>query len=244
MRIRSLLALAAFAAGLPAFAQTADQVKEALRKKFPEASVDEVRKIPYGNLYEVLAGGEILYTDDKTSFLLIGSLVDTKTKENVTELRMRRINAIDFNSLPLDAAIKIVRGSGKRKIAIFEDPNCSYCKRFERDLQNVNDITVYVLLYPILSPDSVEKSKAVWCAPDRGRAWMDLMTKDVMPPTSTKCEAPLEKILALGRDKRVQGTPTIIFEDGDRVPGAISMEQFEKKLASVKATPKAAAAAR
>lgn len=243
MKIRSLLALAAFVAGLPALAQTtADQVKEALRKKFPEASVEEVRKTPYGNLYEVLAGGEILYTDEKTSFLLIGSLVDTKTKENVTELRMRKINAIDFGSLPLESAIKIVRGNGKRKIAVFEDPNCTYCKRFERDLQKVSDITVYVLLYPILSPDSVEKSKAVWCAPDRAKAWMDLMTKDIVPPTPAKCDAPLDKILALGRDKRVQGTPTIIFEDGDRVPGAIPMDQFEKKLASV--TAKASASAK
>ncbi|HYC38169.1 MAG TPA: DsbC family protein [Usitatibacter sp.] len=242
MKSIARLAVAAFAAlvALPTAAQDTERVKAELRKKVPEAPVDSVRKIPYGGLYEVLVGSEIFYTDQNASFLVLGSIVDLKTKENVTELRMRQVNKIDFAALPLDNAVKIVRGNGSRKVAMFADPNCGYCKRFERDLLGVNDITVYVFLYPILSPNSVEKSKAVWCSPDRGKAWIDLMVKDTPPaPADAKCETPVDKVLAFGQSKRVQGTPTIIFEDGERVPGVIPIAEFEKKLVAAKAaTPK------
>lgn len=227
--------LAASTLSLAARAQDPEAIKAALKKKFPEAPVDTVRKIPYGNLYEVLGSGELFYTDDKTSFLLLGSLIDTRTKENVSEVRMRQVNAVKFDTLPLDSAIKIVRGSGARKIAMFEDPNCGYCKRFERDLAGLNDLTVYVFLYPILAPDSVDKSKAVWCAPDRAKAWLDLMLKDALPAAEGKCETPIDKLLAWGRERRITGTPTIFFEDGERLPGAMGMPQFEKRLADAKA---------
>lgn len=230
-------ALLACCLALPSLAQDAEQVKSALRKKFPDAPIDAVRKIPYSNLFEVVGGGEIYYTDDKTSFLLIGNIIDTKSRENITEMRMRQVNAVKFDTLPFESAIKIVRGSGARKVAIFEDPNCGYCKRFERDLQGINDITVYVFLYPILSPDSMDKSKAIWCAADRGQAWIDYMVKSSpLPSTPAKCDtAAIDKNLAFGREKRVQGTPTIFFEDGDRVPGAMPIAQFEKKLTGNKA---------
>ncbi len=237
MRLTKLFAAAALAALVATVAQAQDteQIKAALNKKFPEASVDTVRKVPYGSLYEVTSNGEIFYTDEKTSYLFLGSIVDTRTKENVTEARTRQLNAVKFEALPLESAIKIKRGNGLRKVAIFEDPNCGYCKRFERDLLGISDITVYVFLYPILSPDSIEKSKAVWCSPDRGQAWLDMMTKNTTPTADTKCDtAAVDKSLAFGRGKRVTGTPTIIFEDGDRVPGAMSIAQFEKKLASLK----------
>jgi len=221
------LALAASAFGQDV---VADQIKAAIKKKFPEAPVESVRKVPYGNLYEVVGGGEIYYTDEKASYLFLGHIVDTATKENVTEVRLRQVNAIKFADLPLDQAVKIVRGNGQRKVAIFEDPNCGYCKRFERDLQGVSDITVYVFLYPILAADSKAKSAAVWCSADKGQAWLDIMLKGTVPANDGKCDTPLDKILALGREKRIQGTPTIIFEDGDRVPGAITMDKFEEKL--------------
>jgi thiol:disulfide interchange protein DsbC len=239
--IAAALALAA-ALAFPACAQQEDKVKAALKKNVPEAPVDSVRKVPYGGLYEVIVGGDIYYTDETGSFILIGSLVDLKTKQNITEARLRTVNAIKWTELPLDHAIKITRGNGSRKVAIFEDPNCGYCKRFERDLLGVTDITVYVLLYPILSPDSVEKSKAVWCAGDRGKMWLDHMTRDAAITGDTKCDTPIDKILALGREKKVQGTPTIVFENGDRVPGAITREDFEKKLAEAKNPPKTASA--
>jgi thiol:disulfide interchange protein DsbC len=225
------LALLALSAG----AQDAEAVKAALKKKFPEVPIESVRKITYGDLFEVVGSGELYYTDDKTSFLFVGSLIDTRTKENVTELRMRQVNAIKFETLPLESAIKIVRGNGSRKVAIFEDPNCGYCKRFERDLTGVNDLTMYVFLYPILSPDSVEKSRTVWCSADRSQAWLDLMLKDALPPPAGKCDTPIDRLLAFGRERRIMGTPTVIFEDGERLPGAMTVAQFEKRLGEAKA---------
>ena len=235
MRFPALLSAAFLAAtlALPAAAQDADRIKSDLKKKFPEAQIEAVRKSGYGGLFEVTGGGEVFYTDDKTSFLLLGNLIDTKTRENVTEARLRKLSAVKFDSLPLESAIKIVRGNGSRRIAIFEDPNCGYCKRFERDIAKISDLTVYVFLYPILSPDSAEKATSLWCAPDRAKAWLDLMLKDAMPATAT-CDTPMEKILAFGRDKRITGTPTIFFEDGERVPGAMPVAKFEQRLADAK----------
>jgi thiol:disulfide interchange protein DsbC len=222
---------------LPAAANAdAERVKAELRKKFPDAPVDAVRRAGYAGLYEVTGGGEIFYTDEKTTFLLVGSLIDTKTRENVTEARQRVLSAIDFSQLPLESAVKIVRGDGSRKIAVFEDPKCGYCKRFERDLAKVDNLTMYVFLYPILSEESRQQSAGVWCAPDRAKAWLDLMLKDTVPPAaSAKCETPLDKIVAFGREKRITGTPTVIFEDGQRVPGAMSTAAIEKRLAEAKA---------
>jgi len=221
---------------LPAWAQTPDleKIKAELRKKVPEAPVDSVRRIPYGGLYEVVVGSEMFYTDKDASFLVLGSIIDLKTKENVTELRTRQLNRVDFAALPVENAIKIVRGNGSRKVAMFADPNCGYCKRFERDLLGVNDITVFVFPYPILSPDSMEKSKAVWCAADRGKAWIDLMVRDQAPKSEGKCENPIDKVLAYGQSKKIQGTPTLFFEDGERVPGVMPIPDFEKRLVAAK----------
>ena len=235
MNMMKLLAALAVAACLPLHAQvTPEALKADLKKKIPEAPVESVRKTPYNGLWEVVAGGEIFYTDEKASFLSLGPIVDLNTHENVTEARLRQVNAINFSALPFDSAIKIVRGNGARKIALFEDPNCGYCKRFERDLQGVSDITVYVFLYPILAPDSVDKSKAIWCSPDRGKAWIDAMVHDKLPAIEGRCQAPLDKNLAFGRDKRIHGTPTLVFENGERLPGAISIADLEKRFAEVK----------
>src|ERR1700694_14346 len=200
MRISAFLAALGVAAllGFPVHAQDVDKIKAELRKKMPEAPIEVVRRISYGNLFEVVVGGDIFYTDDKASFIIAGPIIDLKTKENVTEARLRQVNAIRFEALPLDSAIKIVRGNGARKIAIFEDPNCGYCKRFERDLQGVSDITVYVFLYPILSPDSLEKSKAIWCSPDRGKAWLDAMLRESAAGGEGKCATPRDQNLSLG----------------------------------------------
>jgi len=237
--IASLAAtLVALCLALPAAAQDVERVKAELRKKYPDAPLDTVRKSGYGGLLEVTGGGEIFYTDEKVSFVLIGSLVDTKTKENVTEARLRKLSAISFDSLPLESAIKIVRGNGSRRIAIFEDPKCGYCKRFEAELAKVPDLTMYVFLYPILSPESTAQSKAVWCSPDRAKAWLDLMLKDAVPANGGNCETPIDKVVAFGREKRITGTPTVFFEDGERVPGAMPIATFEKRLAEAKAAKK------
>jgi thiol:disulfide interchange protein DsbC len=223
--------LAAFSAQAQ---QDLDRIKADLQKKIPEAPVDSLRKIPYGGLYEAIIGGEIFYTNDKTEFVVLGSIVDLKTNENITEARTRQLSVVKWDTLPLDQAIKITRGNGSRKIAIFEDPNCGYCKRFERDLQGLTDITIYVMLYPILSPDSMEKSKAIWCSANPGKVWLDHMVRDAAITGDTKCTTPIDKNLALGQAKRVRGTPTIIFENGDRIPGAIPVADVEKKFAQVK----------
>jgi thiol:disulfide interchange protein DsbC len=223
---------------LPAAAQDTERIKAELKKKVPEAQVDAIRKTPYGGLYEVTVGGELFYTDQNATFLVLGSIMDLKTKENVTEARSRQLNRVDFASLPFDNAIKIVRGSGSRKVAMFADPNCGYCKRFERDLLGVTDITVYVFPYPILAPDSMDKSKAVWCSADRGKAWIDLMVRDQAPKSEGKCDTPIDKVLAYGQSKRIQGTPTLFFEDGERVPGVMPIPDFEKRLVASK-TPAA-----
>lgn len=240
MRIPAFLAALAlgFLLASPAGAQDVDKIKADLKKKFPDAAIENVRKTPYGGLFEVSGAGEVFYTDEKVSFLVLGSIVDTKTRENVTEARARKLSAVKFESLPLESAVKIVRGNGLRKVAIFADPNCGYCKRFERDLIGVNDITVYVFLYPILSPDSVNKSKAVWCSADKGKAWLDIMLKDVMPTNEITCENPVDKLLAYGKDKRITGTPTLIFEDGERIPGAMPLAAFEKRIAEARIAQK------
>jgi len=233
--LRNCLAVLALALALPALAQE-DKVRAALKKTLPEAPIDSVRKTPYGGLYEITIGSDVYYTDEKASFVLMGSLVDLVTKTNVTELRQRELNKIDFASLPLDRAFKIVRGNGSRKVAIFEDPNCGYCKRFERDLLGVSDITVYVFMYPILSPDSIEKSKKIMCSADPGKAWIDWMVRDVPLQGEAKCDtAMVEKNVQFGHDKKITGTPTMFFADGERVPGAIAIADFEKKLAQASA---------
>ncbi|MFZ3324144.1 MAG: DsbC family protein [Usitatibacter sp.] len=214
--------------------QDTERLKAELQQKIPEAKVESVRKIPYGGLYEAVIGGDIFYTSPTGDFLVAGSIIDLKTSENITEKRMMQLSAIKWDALPLDQAIKITRGNGSRKIAIFEDPNCGYCKRFERDLQGVTDITVYVMLYPILSPDSLEKSKAIWCSADPGKVWIDHMVRDAAVSGDTKCATPIDKNLALGQARRVRGTPTLIFENGDRIPGAIPVAELEKKFAQVK----------
>ena len=234
----ALLATLLATAMLPALAgPIEDQIKAEFKKSAPEAPIDSVRKMPNANLYEVVVGGDIVYTDDKASFIVMGPMIDLKTKENLTDARLRQVNAINFEQLDFKNAIKIVRGNGSRKLAIFEDPNCGYCKRFERDLLAVNDITVYVFLYPILSQNSVEQSKQIWCSKDPGKMWLDHMTKDLAPAGDGSCTTPLDQNLAFGHSKRINGTPTLVFENGERVPGVMPIPEVEKKLALGKNPP-------
>jgi thiol:disulfide interchange protein DsbC len=233
MRLRpAVLATLLAAATLPALGgPVEDQIKAEFKKSVPEAPVDSVRKMPNSSLYEVVVGGDIIYTDEKASFIVMGPMIDLKTKENLTDARLRQVNAISFEQLDTKNAIKIVRGNGSRKLAIFEDPNCGYCKRFERDLLAVNDVTVYVFLYPILSQNSVDQSKQIWCSKDPGKMWLDHMTKDLAPAGEGSCATPLDQNLAFGRSKHINGTPTLVFENGERVPGVMPIAEVEKKLA-------------
>jgi thiol:disulfide interchange protein DsbC len=222
---------------LLALAQTPAQ-EAAIRKNLVERlpglpKIDEIRRTPMNGLFEVRMGNEIVYTDADGSHLIQGQLVDTRSRRDLTQERQDKLNAIAFDSLPLKDAITIVRGNGKRKLALFEDPNCGYCKRFERDLQKVSDITIYLFLMPILGAESTEQSRNVWCSKDKAKAWSDLMTADKpVPPSSPGCDtSALTRNVEYGRKMRITGTPTLIFANGNRVPGAISSAQVEKLLA-------------
>ena len=215
-----------------AFAQEA-VIRKNLAERLPALSkIDEVSKTPMNGLYEIRVDSDIFYTDPEGNFLIQGNLIDTKGKRNLTEERVTKLSAIDFDDLPLKDAFTQVRGNGKRKLAVFEDPNCGYCKRFERDLQKVNDVTIHTFLIPILSADSVEKSKNIWCAKDKNKAWLDWMVRD-QPAAKASCDtAALERNLAFSKKYKITGTPTVFFANGTRVPGAISAPEIEKQLAS------------
>jgi thiol:disulfide interchange protein DsbC len=209
----------------------AEIVKKAIETRFDGVKVEGVAKTAYGGLYEVrIAGGEIIYTDEKVNFLVTGSIIDTKTRENVTEERKRKLSAIKFDSLPLNLAMKQVRGNGKRVVATFEDPNCGYCKKLHQDIAGMTDVTIYTFLYPILAPDSNDKAKAIWCSPDRVKTWNDWMQNGVMPPAAKDCDTPMEKVVELGQKLRVSGTPTMFFPSGERIPGAVPAARFEQLL--------------
>lgn len=251
--IRAVLAAALLALGLAAVAADKDlaptqanasrvvppAVDAALRKVLPERlpnfpKIDEISRTPMPGIYEVRIGNELLYTDAEGGFIITGEMVDTRSRRNLTEERLDKLTAIAFDQLPLKDAFTIVRGNGKRKLAVFEDPNCGYCKRFERDLQKIDNVTIYMFLYPILGPDSVEKSRAVWCSRDKGRAWQDFMVRnEPLARPDPSCDASaLARNTEFGRKYRITGTPTLVFVDGSRVPGAIAAADIEKLLAA------------
>ncbi len=206
-------------------------VKKAIAEKFPEAGGNiEVTKTSFG-WYEVFAGGRLFYTDENVTYFFLGNIVEAKTMSNITAQRLQKLTAIKFESLPLDYAIKTVKGNGKRKVAVFSDPDCPYCKRLEKDLVKVTDVTIYTFLYPIesLHPDAERKSKAIWCSSNRQKAWDDFMLRDVAP-ADKNCDTPIEEIQALGQKHKMNGTPTLVFADGRVVPGAIPTSDMETYL--------------
>jgi thiol:disulfide interchange protein DsbC len=219
----------------PALANEA-AIRKNLSERLPGLpKIDEVRQTGMTGLWEIRIGNELRYTDAQGNYLIEGELIDLRSRRNLTEERVNQINAIDFASLPLKDALVWKRGNGKRRIAVFADPNCGYCKRFERTLQDAKDITVYTFLVPILGGDSPEKSRAIWCAKDSGAAWQAWMLEGKQPPKPAgDCDdAALERNMAMVRKYRVNGTPAIVFEDGTRVPGAVTLEQLERRLAAV-----------
>lgn len=222
---------------LVAHAAVADEagIRKNLAERLPNLpKIDEVSKTPIPGLYEVRIGSEILYADEQGNYLIQGNLIDTKTRTDLTEERLNKLSAIDFATLPLKDAMVIKQGSGARRMAVFVDPNCGYCKKFERDLASLKDVTIYAFLYPILGPDSVAKSRDIWCSNDAARTWRAWMIDGVTPPKNmAKCDTTaLDRNIDFGRKYRVQGTPAVVFEDGKRVPGAMPPDQVEKLLAA------------
>ena len=242
-RLFSLAASLALTIGLTLSlsAQAQDTASQAnLRKTLAErlpalAKIDEISKTPLPGIFEIrINGSDIYYTDAEGNYLIQGSLIDLKQKRNLTEERIEKLSAIDFNSLPLKNAFTQVRGNGKRKLVVFADPNCGYCKRFENDLSKIENVTIHHVLLPILGEDSLVKAKNIWCAKDKAKTWNDWMLSGITPPT-LKCDtAAVDANVEFGKKNRITGTPTLFFADNSRIPGAIDAKQIEKLLSAIK----------
>jgi thiol:disulfide interchange protein DsbC len=258
--LRSAVALAVFAAAcsLPAAAQSpgkaaeapltpdAAGVKKLLEQRFPGAAVGYVGKSGYLGLYEAQFDGQMVYTDAKVAYVFVGSVYDATTKQNLSEDRQRKLSRVAFDSLPLDLAIKKVKGNGQRRLVVFSDADCPFCARLENELKGVDDVTIYTFLYPIdqLHPDAARKSKMIWCAPDRLKAWDEFFGAGKLPDNKGDCDTPLATLQELGQKMRVNATPTLVFADGSVIPGALPKQRLETELTNAEAETRKAAAAK
>jgi len=224
-------AVAVLGAALPALADEAD-VKRAIEARYPRIKVDKVTKTPYSGLYEILVGDEIVYTDEKAEYLFDGRVIDTRTGINLTEKRVDELTNVPLNwsELPLDQAVKTVRGNGKRVMAVFSDPYCPACRQLDTALQEISDATIYTFLYPVIRPELRKHSEAIWCSKDPSQAYFDLALRQKVPTAAASCATPIDKNLALGRKLKVNSTPTLFFKDGRRVKGARNPEQLSAML--------------
>jgi len=231
------LATLALAATLM-FAATAQAnesvIRKALTAQFPSANIASVKKTPYSGLFEVYLDGQLIYVDAKAQYVFAGDVIDLKSRANLTQERLNRLQAIDWNTLPLKDALKTVKGKGERKLVVFSDVDCPFCRKFEAELAKVDNITVYTFLYPIegLHPKAVQTSKQIWCAPDRNKAWDNYIANGTVPNNDGKCANPVEATMALGNKLKVSGTPTLVFANGVRVPGMVPAAQLERLLAA------------
>ena len=231
--LRSALALALAATFAHAAIAQEAVIRKNLTERLPDfPKIDEVSKTPIPGIYELRVGTDILYTDERGEHLIEGTLIETKSRANLTQARIDKLTAIDFAALPLKDAIVWKQGTGARKLVVFADPNCGYCKKFETEMQQIKDVTVYTFLYPILGPDSADKSRNIWCSKDTSAAWRDWMVRGTAPSPSTgSCDTSvLQRNVAMGKKYKVNVTPVLVFEDGKRVPGALPSDQVEKQL--------------
>ena len=208
------------------------QVKKLLEQKFQGANVGSVAKSPYLGLFEVQFDEQLIYTDAKVTYVFVGNVYDTATKKNLTEAKQRELSRIAFDGLPLNLAFTRVKGNGQRKLAIFSDADCPYCAKLEKELKGIDNVTIYTFLYPIdtLHPDAARKSRIIWCAPDRVKAWDAFFESGALPKNNGDCDNPLAATAALGQKLRVSATPTLVFADGSIVPGALPTEQIEAEI--------------
>jgi thiol:disulfide interchange protein DsbC len=235
--LKRLVSLAAIVSLFAAAAANADEasIRKAVQAKFPQAEVQSVTKLPYLGLYEIVVSNEIVYADENFDYIIYeGNIIDTKTDRNLTAERKRKLATIPFNELPLELAIKKVKGKGERKMAVFSDPDCPFCKRIEGDLAKLDNVTIYTFLFPIdgLHPKASEKAKRIWCSADKVKAWDDYLQKGIAPTAAPTCDNPVDKLVEFGSRRGINATPTMVFANGERVPGAISAAQIEKLLSS------------
>lgn len=231
-RLITALSLVAFSgAALADEAAVRRMVQDKLRGG---GELESVQKAPWGDLYEVVVRGPdgplIYYVDSRATVIFAGQAIDAKSGRNLTEERQRKLTAVKWESLPFQWAITSVRGTGRRKIAIFSDPNCPYCKRFEEDLAKLDDITVHILPWAVVKPESVTQAKAVWCSKDRVKAWNDLMFRRIEPQAPTDCDNPIEKLIEYGKKLGANSTPTWFLQTGERYSGAMPLEQVRALL--------------
>jgi len=215
-------------------------VKQLIEAKFPGAAVTNVARSPYFGLYEAQFDDRMIYTDAKVSYVVVGAIFDADTKQNLTDARLRQLNRVAWDQLPLDLAIKKVKGNGARKLAIFSDPDCPYCARLEQELKGIDNVTIYTFLYPIdqLHPDAGRKSKMIWCALDPVKAWDQFFDSRVLPKNNGECDNPVAATHELGQKLRVTATPTLVFADGTLIPGALPASQLEAEIVQGEAEAK------
>lgn len=231
--LRTALALLCLLGAAPTLANE-QVIRQTLEAKLNGARIEGVQPAPVAGLFEVRfrssQGIQILYTDAKAENIIVGNIYEAKTDRNLTEERINRLSAIKFESLPLDQAVKVVRGNGKRVMAMFTDPYCPACQSFEQTLQQVDDVTVYVFMFPVIRPERADHSRAVWCSPDRSKAWLDLALRRKVPAASPNCDNPLEKLVELGNAVGVRATPTMFFPNGERLQGGVPLATLRAKL--------------
>ena len=216
-------------------AQSEQQVRTELQKKIgANTKIKSVSPSPIPGVFEVLVGNDVFYTDANSKYLIQGEIIEIATGKNITEQKQADLNRIKWSELNFSNALKAVRGNGSRQIAVFSDPNCGYCKRLEKSLQQLDNVTVYTYLIPILSPDSAQKSKQIWCSADPQKAYIDWMINGIAPSGKGDCTTPLDKNMAFAKTYGITGTPTIFFTDGSRFPGAVQITDIEKKFSSLK----------
>jgi thiol:disulfide interchange protein DsbC len=219
--------------GVPSLALPDEgDIRRALRAEYPEASVSAISRTPYGGLYEVVIDGEVAYATADGKYLILGSVIELASKRNLTSARMDKLLEVKWDTLPFSQAIKIVKGDGSRKLAVFSDPDCPYCRRFENELAKVDNVTIYTFLTPIesLHPAAINIAKQIWCEKDQVSAWHDYMLKGVKPKASPSCKNPVDENMALGNKLKVSGTPTLIFANGQRVPGMVPAAKLNTLL--------------
>src|SRR5258706_3537474 len=221
------------------------QIREALEPKLGGAKVEGIQAAPIPGLYEVRLqtpdGPRIVYSDEKGNYIFTGRLIDLKNERDLTEERMQKLTAVEFGKLPLELAVKVQRGNGKRQVAMFTDPYCPYCRRLQQALLQIEDVTVYVFMYPVIRPELADHSRAVWCSKDRAKAWLDLaaLERPKVPAAAPGCANPVDKVLELGRSLRVTATPTLYFANGERTSGGMEIGQLRAKLdEAARQTPK------
>lgn len=238
MSLKSCALIATLALSIGVAHANETTIRKVITGKFPEAKIASIQKTPYSGLYEVYMDGQLVYIDANAQYIFLGDVIDIKNRINLSKARLSVLNIVPMNQLPLNNALKMVKGKGERKLVVFSDADCPFCRKFEEELKKVDNITVYTFLFPIegLHPKAAQISRQVWCASDKNKAWDDYMTSGKIPGNDGKCDNPINQNIALGAKLGINGTPTIILANGQRIPGMVPAAKLEEMMASLAKT--------